>query len=140
MRDGPHRLGRVRSEDGSAVIEFVMMSVLLVFLLFAVLQLAVYLYVRTIVGAATADGARFGANADVDPRAGGDRARAVLDKGLSAVDAGAITCRGTAGVDAASGLAVTTVRCSGAFGLLFIPLHRALPIDMSSSALREGAG
>jgi Flp pilus assembly protein TadG len=131
---------RAGHEDGSAVVEFVMMSVLLVFLLFAVLQLAVYLYVRNIVAAAAADGARFGANADVDPGTGGVRARELLRQGVAALDADAIECRGSAGVDVASGLAVTTVRCSGELALVFVPLARVLPIDISASSLTEGAG
>ena len=57
-------------DQGAAVIEFVMMIVLLVLVLFGVLQVAVYCYARNIVAAAAADGARYAASLGVDPGAG----------------------------------------------------------------------
>ena len=76
----PARDGRTtrQFDGGAAVIEFVMMSVLLVFLLFAVLQVAVYFYARNIVAASAADAARYAANAGVDPASGGPRADALI--------------------------------------------------------------
>jgi hypothetical protein len=59
---------RLRDERGAAVVDFVLMSVLLVMLLFAVLQVAVYFYARNVVAASAADAARYAAAEGVDPR------------------------------------------------------------------------
>ena len=53
-------------ERGSAVVDFVLVSILIVTLLLAVLQVAVYVHVRNVVTASAQEGARFAANADVD--------------------------------------------------------------------------
>ena len=67
MRDG--RVRRALSDDrGSAPVEFVLVGVLLTFLTLAVLQLALALHIRNTVLDAAAEGARFGALADNEPR------------------------------------------------------------------------
>ncbi len=53
-----------RAESGAAVVEFILVSVLLVTLFLAVAQLALALHVRNTLVAAAAEGARYGANAD----------------------------------------------------------------------------
>lgn len=63
------RIRRHLSDDtGSAPVEFVLVGVLLTFLALAVLQLAFALHVRNTVLDAAAEGARFGALADNEPR------------------------------------------------------------------------
>lgn len=57
----------MRDESGSAVVEFTLVSVLLVALTLAVLQLGVAMHVRNTVLDAAAEGARFGALADNAP-------------------------------------------------------------------------
>src|SRR5579875_750862 len=116
-----------------------MMSVLLVFLLFAVLQVAVYFYARNVAAASAADAARYAAAEGVDPSGGAARAAALLHDGLDPADADAIHCTSRPGTDAGSGLPVTTVRCSGRVRLLFTPLGLPLTIDVTSSVLRERA-
>jgi len=81
-------LVRVRSlvggsgrDRGATVAEFAMISVLLVFLLFSVLQVAVFCYVRNVVAASPVDGARFAAAAGVDYARGGFRASDLVGKG-----------------------------------------------------------
>jgi hypothetical protein len=58
-----------------------MISVLLVFLLFAVLQVAVFFHMRNIVAASAADGARFAAAAGVHYARGGFGASSLVGKG-----------------------------------------------------------
>lgn len=128
---------RMRSDDGAAVVDFVLISVLLVFLLFAILQVAVYAYARNVVAAAAADGARYGAAAGADPGDGARRAVVLIRSALNAANAAAIPCAGTTSTDEASGLAVTTVHCRGRLPTLFLPLHLPLRIDVTSSALQE---
>ena len=76
-RRGPLKGGRSRPADdgerGSAVVEFVLISLLILTLLLAVLQVAVYVHVRNVVTASAQEGARFAANADVDSSLGAAR-------------------------------------------------------------------
>lgn len=136
---GTGKRARAAGDDaGAAVVDFVMMSVLLLMLLFAVLQVAVYFYARNVAAASVADAARYAASEGVDPAAGGARAHALIERGLDSRDASGLRCTGTPGRDAASGLAVTIVQCHGRIRLLFSPLGLPLAIDVTSSVLREG--
>lgn len=127
-----------RDDAGAAVVEFVMISVLLLVLLFAVLQAAVYFYVRNVVASSAADAARFAAAENVDPRLGPARAERLVHEGLDDANADAVECRGGLSRDASSGLETVRVRCQGRLRLLFTPLGLPLTIDVSSQALREG--
>ena len=51
-------------ERGSAVVDLRLVSVLIVALLLAVLQVAVYVHVRNVMTASSQEGARYAANAD----------------------------------------------------------------------------
>ncbi len=121
-------------DDGAAVVEFVLISVLLILLLFGVLQVAVYFYARNIVAASAADAARYAAAAGVPPGAGAARAEQLIKDGLGASD---ITCTSAPGVDAQTQLPVTTVRCTGTVKALLAPVDIPLHIDLRSSALKE---
>lgn len=116
-----------------------LISVLLVLLLFAVLQMALFVHARNIVSAAAADGARYAANAGVDPSGGETRARQVLRDGLPDATAGAIVCRAADAVDAVSGLDVARVRCRGRVSMLLLPFDIPLDIDISSTVVKEHA-
>ena len=132
-------VARVRRDDsGAAVVDFVMMSILLIMLLFGVLQVAVYFYARNVAAASAADAARYAAAEGVDVRAGAPRAAQLLRQGLDGRDAAAIRCTSTPGRDRASGLPIATVRCAGRIRLLFTPLAMPLRIDVTSSVLKEG--
>jgi Flp pilus assembly protein TadG len=133
----PSRRGRLRSDAGAAVVDFVLIAVLLVLLLLAVLQVAVYFYARNVVAASAADGARYGAAEGIPAPAGGTRATQLVGKGLDNADASAIRCVGVPGRDPASGLGIETVHCRGRIRLLFSPLHLPLTIDVTSSVLKE---
>jgi Flp pilus assembly protein TadG len=132
-------LRRVRRDDaGAAVIDFVMMSVLLIMLLFGVLQVAVYFYARNVVAASAADAARYAAGESVSVAAGGSRANQLVHEGLDERDASSIHCAARLGRHATSGLPITTVHCTGRIRLLFSPLAMPLTIDVQSSVLKEG--
>jgi TadE-like protein len=125
-------------EYGAAIAEFVLVSVLLVFLLFAVLQVAVYFYVRNIVAASAADGARYASGSGVDYAAGGIRATTLVEKGLKSGVARDIPCAGGPGADAATGLPLVVVRCAGRIRSIFLPIGAFISIDVRSGALKEG--
>ncbi|MEP6695565.1 MAG: TadE/TadG family type IV pilus assembly protein [Pseudonocardiales bacterium] len=124
-------------DRGSAVAEFALVSVMLVMLLLGVLQVGVYLHVRNVVAASAAEGARYGANADTDPSAGGTRATEIISRSLGAHTAAEVPC--SAGVEpAATGAALVAVHCRGALPVFFAPLGRLLSLDVTAHALREG--
>lgn len=66
-----------RREDGSAVVDFVLVLVVLVPVVLGVLQVSLTLFVRNTLAAAAADGARIAATADAD---GGDGAAAAREQ------------------------------------------------------------
>jgi len=125
------------NDDGSAVVEFALVSVLLVMLLLGVLQVGVYLHVRNVVSASAAEGARHGANADVDLHEGGLRATDVIGRSLGPTTAARLPCAASA-QPGAGGSTLVAVRCSGALPVFFAPLGSLLPMDVTARALKEG--
>jgi hypothetical protein len=122
----------VRDDDGTAVVEFVLVSVLLLMLLLAVAQVAVYLHIRAVATASAAEGARYAANADVPTEDGAARATEVLGRGVGPGTASRLLC-------AASDQApVVAVRCAGTLPVFFAPLGGVLPVDVTGRALEEG--
>ena len=122
-------------DRGSSVVEFVMIATLLVFLLFAVLQIALYSYVRSVVASAAQDGARYGANEGIGPLGGAQRAQTLMTQRIATGER--YNCAGSPGIDAASGLRTTTIRCSGDFRAVLLPFR--VRIDVAASALQEQA-
>lgn len=116
-----------------------MIAVLLILLLFAVLQVSMYFYARNVIAASAADAARYAAAAGVPPSAGAARAEQLIADGLGGKQAHAIACTSGPGVDADTGLAVTTVHCTGHVRALMIATDLPLTVDFTSSALKETA-
>lgn len=113
------------------------MSVLLIMLLFAVLQVAIYFYARNVAASSAASAARYAAAEGVDPGAGADRAADLIRKGLDDADASGITCTSSPTRDEQTGLELVEVHCHGRIRLLFSPLKMPLTVDVTSSVLRE---
>ena len=129
--------GRLTGDRGSAVVEFCLMSVLLIMLLFAVVRVAALFYVRSVAASAAADGARYAANAGVSPQAGGERATALLGRALSPGMARGLPCSGGLNAEVASGLAVAEVRCRGTIRSVFLPLTALVTVDVSGQSLKD---
>ncbi|HEY9350262.1 MAG TPA: TadE family protein [Acidothermales bacterium] len=70
-------------ERGAAVVEFTLVSVVLVGLFLAILQLGLVLHVRNTLIACAAEGARYAANADRDLADGEARTAALIAESLS---------------------------------------------------------
>ncbi|UOY03748.1 TadE/TadG family type IV pilus assembly protein [Blastococcus sp. PRF04-17] len=124
-------------ERGSAVVDFVMVSLLIVALLLAVLQVAVYVHVRNVVTASAQEGARYAANADVDSSAGAARTVEVVGQATSAQTARGLSCTSDEEVDS-SGLTLVVVRCSGSVPSLLAALGNLLPLEVTGRAVKEG--
>jgi Flp pilus assembly protein TadG len=125
-------------ERGSAVVDFVMVSLLIVALLLAVLQVAVYVHVRNVVTASAQEGARYAANADVDSASGAARAVEVVARATSTQTAGGLSCTSAEEVDG-SGLTLVVVRCSGSVPSLVAALGNLLPLEVTGRAVKEAA-
>jgi Flp pilus assembly protein TadG len=128
-----------RSDDGergSAVVEFVLVSLLIVVLLLAVLQVAVYVHVRNVVTASAQEGARYAANADVDSGAGAARTVEVVARATSEQTAEGLACTSTEELDG-SGLNLVVVRCSGSVPSLLAALGNLLPLEVTGRAVKE---
>ena len=69
-------------DDGTAVVEFVLVSILVVVLLLAVVQVGMALHIRNTLIAAASEGARFAAAADQSPEAGAEHARGLIRQSL----------------------------------------------------------
>lgn len=87
--------GRRPREDGSAVVDFVLVGALTTLLAASVLQLMLALHVRTTLIDCAAEGARYAAFADRDPAQGAARTRELIATSLSAGYAGDVTARST---------------------------------------------
>ena len=125
-----------RAEDGSAVVDFLLVAVLVVFLFLVVAQIGVALHVRTVLVAAAAEGARYGANADRTPEQGGLRAVEVVADSLSPeVAAGVRVTTGTPST--ADGLRTVEVRLDAPLPVVFLPVG-PLEITVRGHALEEG--
>jgi Flp pilus assembly protein TadG len=74
---------RRTAEAGAAVVEFVGVLALLLFLFLVIFQLGVVLHIRNVMASAAAEGARYAANADRTDADGAERAREAMATGLS---------------------------------------------------------
>ncbi len=123
-------------ERGSAVVDFVLVSVLILGLLLAVLQVAVYVHVRNVATASAQEGARYAANAYVASSDGAARTVQIVAEATSAQTAEGLSC--TSGEESdGSGLAVVVVRCSGSVPTLLAPLGNLLPLSVTGRSVKE---
>ncbi len=86
---------RRRLEDGSAIADFALVSVVLVPLFFGILQLALIWHVKTTLTSAASEGARYGAAYDRTTQDGGRRTSAVIDDVFGTAFNDQVTARGT---------------------------------------------
>jgi Flp pilus assembly protein TadG len=128
---------RFRDDRGAAVIEFTLVSVLLVFLFLMVMQLGLVLHTRNVMVSAAQEGARFAANADRSADDGVLRTQESLRTSLGGelLDRTSVTpLRPTR---TASGAPVVGIRVSGPLPFLFLPVG-PLKITVEGHALDEG--
>lgn len=141
LRDSP--VGRAQprrarspsgGESGSAVVEFTLVSVLLVGLFLAVLQIGLVIHVRNTLVACAAEGARYAANADRGLADGARRTEMLIAQSLSDRFTGGTSAR----VVVADGVQLVEIEVTTrlpVFGLLGV--DRALTV--TGHAVDEGA-
>lgn len=74
---------RRRADTGAAVADFVLVSVLVLVLFLAVVQLGLALFTRNLLVSCASEGARYGARADAVPGQGAARTRELVSSSLS---------------------------------------------------------
>jgi Flp pilus assembly protein TadG len=116
----------------------VLVSLLIVALLLAVLQVAVYAHVRNVVTASAQEGARFAANADVDSSLGAARTVEVVARATTERTAEGLACSSGEETDP-SGLTLVVVRCWGSVPSLISALGNLLPLEVTGRSVKEGA-
>ncbi len=79
-RPRPVASSRRRSQDGSAIADFALVSVVLVPLFFGILQLALIWHIKTTLTSAASEGARYGAAYDRTTADGQRRTSDVIDE------------------------------------------------------------
>jgi hypothetical protein len=124
-------------DHGAAVVEFTLVSVLLVFLFLLVMQVGLVLHARNVLISAAQDGARLAANADRTAEDGVARTTTSISETLGPELAArmvvtALPASGTAG------LPVVGIRVSGPLPFVFAPVG-PLRITVEGHALDEEA-
>jgi Flp pilus assembly protein TadG len=111
---------RHHDDDGSAVVDFTLVGILLTFLFLALLQLGLALHVRNTLVASSAEGARWGANADRTPADGAAVTRKLIRDSLADSFADGVT----SGTETVDGVVTVVIRVEARlplFGLLGPP-------------------
>ncbi len=128
-----------RDDRGTAVVEFTLVSILLVTLFLMVMQVGLVLHTRNVMVSAAQEGARFAANADRTDADGVRRTRAALREALGSdlVDRTQVTVADSGTTP--GGAPVVGIRVQGPLPFLFAPVG-PLRITVEGHALDEGAG
>ncbi len=80
------RAARDKGEEGNALVEFVLVSALVIALAMGVIQLALTLHVRNMMVSAASEGARLAATNDRGTQDGVDRTRWLLSESLGGIE------------------------------------------------------
>jgi Flp pilus assembly protein TadG len=105
-----------RGQRGSAVVDFVLVTVVLAPLVAGVLQVALVLHVRATLAAAASDGARYAATADRGPADGVARTRSQIDAAIAGRFAQQVEVR-QGSVDGLPGVIITVTAEVPALGI-----------------------
>ena len=126
-----------RDDRGAAVVEFTLVSILLVALFLMILQVGLVLHARNVMVSAAQEGARFAANADRTAADGVDRTREALRGSLGAdlVDRTAVTPLPP--TTTPNGAPVVGIRVTGPAPWVFRAVGQ-LTITVEGHALEEG--
>lgn len=135
MRRVRPRTGAAGRDDGAAVVEFVLISGLLLLLVVGVVQLALVLHTRNVLSADAAEGARHGANLGRPEASGGPYAQELLRRSVPGAARG-ITCTGRPETGG-GGVPQVAVTCAGSLRLVLVPLGPRLDMSVTGRAVKE---
>ena len=134
--DSGHPAGGTGADDGSGVVEFALVSVLVLFLFLVVFQVGLVLHARNVLVAAAAEGARYGANADRSDDDGAGRAVQVVAGSLPGAVAGSTQARAVPRAPGAQPQ-VVDIEVSSQVRVAFLPVA-PLRLQVHGHALKEG--
>lgn len=131
------RQRRLSGDAGNGVVEFTLVTVLLLGMFLLIVQVGLVLHTRNVLVAAAAEGARYGANADRTAEQGAERARAVASDSLGGMAGDNVTA--AAGpAPAASGPRVVEIVVHSELPVLFVP--GGFGLTVRGHAVKEGVG
>ena len=123
---------RIRTDRGSAVVDFVLVLLVLVPLFLGIVQVGLVLHVRNTLTAAASEGARYAATQDRDPAAGAARTREQITGALADRFARGVRARTTM-VDGVPGVVVEVAADVPPLGLWGPAVH----LDVTGHAVEE---
>lgn len=126
-----------RDDRGAAVVEFTLVSILLVALFLMILQVGLVLHARNVMVSAAQEGARFAANADRTAADGVERTREALTGSLGADLVGRTNVTPLPPATTPNGAPVVGIRVSGPAPWVFRAVGQ-LTITVEGHALEEG--
>lgn len=124
----------MHDERGSAVVDFVLVSLVLVPLVLGIMQVALVMFVRNTLSSAASEGARFGATIDRGPGDGAARTRQQIRGAIADRFARDVTSRNTR-VDGVPGVVVHVHAVVPALGLW----GPGVSLDVDGHAVKEQA-
>lgn len=123
-------------ERGSAAVEFVMVSVVLILLFAAVLQVGIYFHLRNVIAASAAEGARYGANADRTYADASTQTHAIVRQAINGGVADRLQYAANL-ESGAAGVPLVRVQVTGDVPSIFAPLGARLPVRITARAIKE---
>ena len=125
----------LRSDRGFSLVKFVLISVPVLFVVFALAQVGVWFYERNVVANAAASGAQYAAT---QGGAGGDvRAADMITHGLNRASARQLACVASGQIDPHTGLQSTTVSCSGRVTMWLLPYDEPFAVHVGSTVVLQ---
>jgi Flp pilus assembly protein TadG len=128
------RIRDVDADSGSAVVEYTLVSTLLVFVFLGVVQVALVLHARNVLVADAAEGARAAAVRDATIGDGEQECVRLVRQALS--NAVANTCNGEEIAGSGGEPPLVSMHIRAAMPLTFVPLGK-VHLDVSARAIRE---
>lgn len=126
---------QLRSDRGFSVLKFLLISIPALFVLFAVVEVAVWFYERDVVASAASDGAQYAATRG---GTGGDlKADQLITTGLNHSSARQLGCVASGQTDASTGLQSTTVSCSGKVTMWLLPFDEPFAVHVGSTVVMQ---
>ena len=126
-----------RGEAGAAIVEFVLVGALLLFLTLGVIQVGLLLHARNVLAADAAEGARRAASLTADVAAGGAAAEQLARGSVPGLSRDGLSCRARQ-TAAPGGAPIAEVTCTADLHMTFVPLG-SVHVSVTGRSLKEVA-
>jgi Flp pilus assembly protein TadG len=125
-----------RDEAGAAVVDFVLVGALLLFVTFGVIQVGLVLHARNVLASDAAEGARHAASLSVPVSSGAAVAEDLARRSVSGAAKG-LTCTSREAMGA-GGLELAEVTCVADLHLTFVPMG-SIRLSVTGRSIKEVA-